>query len=237
MHLSLDMPRQPTDVSCGPTCLHAIYRFFGADSNLEQLIEDVPSLEDGGTLSVHLALHALARGFSARVISYNVRIFDPSWWNLDSSAMVAKLKQRIGHLKSKKLAKSHHAYVEFLEQGGELGFFDLNPESLKRLLAGGSPILTGLSATYLYREPRQDKHDKDDDVAGNPVGHFVVVTGWREEEQEVVVADPFGRNPFNPHGEYRVNVHRFINSVMLGIVTYDANLLVISPRPQTAGSR
>lgn len=229
------MPRQPNDASCGPTCLHAIYRYFGADSDLEQLIEDVPQLENGGTLSVHLAQHALQRGFAARIISYNVRIFDPSWWKLDPPALMAKLNQRIGHLKSKKLAKSHRAYIEFLQQGGELDFFDLNPDSLKRLLAMGSPILTGLSATYLYREPRQNKDDRNDDVAGNPVGHFVVVTGWREENQEVVVADPFGRNPFNPEGEYRVDVHRFINAVMLGIVTYDANLLVISLRPNSAG--
>ena len=53
----------------------------------------------------------------------------------------------------------------------------------------------------------------------------------------VTLIKPFEQNPFNPHGEYRVDVHRFINAVMLGILTYDGNLLVITPRdfrPATA---
>jgi hypothetical protein len=229
MHLQLDMPRQPTDTSCGPTCLHAIYRFYGVESDLGQLIDEIPQFEEGGTLSVHLAQHALRQGFSARIISYNLRIFDPTWSALPPAEVIANLEKRIPRLRDRKAIASHHAYVEFLQLGGRLEFFDLNPASLARLMAEGAPVLTGLSATYLYQEARQTPNGRYDDIGGAPVGHFLVVSGWDAATQEVLIEDPFELNPFHPDGEYRVDVHRFINAVMLGIVTYDANLLVITP--------
>ena len=72
---------------------------------------------------------------------------------------------------------------------------------------------------------------QDDDVAGYPVGHFVVLTGYLPDRREVLVADPYLRNPFARNGLYAVRLQRLINAVLLGIVTYDANLLVIEPGP------
>jgi hypothetical protein len=237
MHLPLDMPRQPTDTSCGPTCLHAIYRYFGVESDLARLVQEVPQFEEGGTLAVHLGLHAVRRGFSARIISYNLRIFDPTWWNLEPDELIAKLEARIATLTIEKAIHSHRAYVEFLRLGGEVRFLDLTPEMLERLLTQRVPIITGLSLTYLHQEPREQPDGREDDIGGSPVGHFVVVTGWRHESQEVIISDPIERDPFNPHAEYRVDVQRFINAVMLGIVSYDANLLMITPRSPRMATR
>jgi hypothetical protein len=229
MHLQLEMLRQPNDTSCGPTCLHAIYRFFGQEHPLNQIIEEIPKFEDGGTISVHLASHAQRRGFQSTLYSYNLRIFDPTWWNLSSSQLIDKLQSRIRYLESEKLIHAHLAYIAYLELGGRLKFRDLTPALLQRLLDKGAPILIGLSATYLYQSVRELPNCEDDDIAGQPVGHFVVATGFSEDSHEVIVTDPFEKNPFNPLGEYRVDVHRFINSIMLGIITYDANLLIITP--------
>ncbi len=229
MHLPLEMPAQPTESTCGPTCLHAIYRFYGRDYPLEKLIEEIERDEEGGTVSVHLALHALREGFRATTYSYNLRIFDPTWWTLEPVEVVEKLERRIPLLDDAKMIETHRAYVEFLQAGGRLRFHDLTPRLVNRLLARGTPILTGLSATYLYETVRELPNGQNDDVAGFPVGHFVVVNGFEEESDEIVISDPYRGNPFNPRGIYRVDTHRFINSVMLGIVTYDANLLLISP--------
>jgi len=47
-------------------------------------------------------------------------------------------------------------------------------------------------------------------------------------DKEVWIADPYSKNPYNSESrEYKVPVHRFINSVMLGVITYDANLLIL----------
>ncbi len=229
MHIPLEMPAQPSESTCGPTCLHAIYRFHGSDCSLEQLIDEIERDEDGGTVSVHLALHALRRGFGVTTYSYNLKIFDPTWWNLEPPEMIAKLEQRIPTLDDPKLAEAHRAYVEFLGLGGHLRFRDLTPGLVRHLLSKGTPILTGLSATYLYETVREQPDGRCDDIAGFPVGHFVVVNGFEDEADEVIVSDPYEGNPFNPRGRYRIAAHRFINAVMLGIVTYDANLLVLTP--------
>lgn len=237
MHLPLDMPRQPTDTSCGPTCLHAVYRYFGIESDLARLIDEVPQFEEGGTFGVHLGLHAVRRGLGAKIISYNLRVFDPTWARLDREALIEKIQARIPTLTVDKARAQHHAYVEFLRLGGEVAFIDLTPDNLTRLLGPRVPLITGLSATYLYQAPRELADGREDDVGGQPVGHFVVVNGWDAAAHEVVVTDPFERNPFNPAGEYRVDVNRFISAVMLGIVSYDANLLLIRPRSPRVAHR
>lgn len=223
------MLRQPTESTCGPTCLHALYRYYGKDFSLEDIIAAVPTNEDGGTTSVYLALHALRHGFKARSYSYNLRIFDPTWWGLSSAELAEKLLERAAVLDSPRLVETHHAYHRFLELGGEMRFQDLTPNLLRYLLNKGLPILTGLSATYLYQTIRETPEGKDDDILGYPVGHFLVINGLEEETGQVWVSDPYGGNPFHSHGRYRIDCHRLINAVMLGIVTYDANLLVIEP--------
>jgi hypothetical protein len=59
------------------------------------------------------------------------------------------------------------------------------------------------------------------------VGHFVVVSGYDAEKHEVTIHDPLRRNPISASGVYALPFRKFSNAVMLGILTYDANLLVI----------
>jgi hypothetical protein len=95
------------------------------------------------------------------------------------------------------------------------------------------PVLTGLSATYLYncsREAWIDNHGTYDDVRGYPTGHFVVLSGYDEKTHNVIVADPYRENPVSRNNYYSVKASRLINSIMLGILTFDANLLVIQTK-------
>ena len=78
--LEFDIQPQPDNTTCGPTCLHALYRFHGDEMELEQTIAEVPKLEEGGTLAVLLGCHALARGFDAHIITCNLQVFDPTWF-------------------------------------------------------------------------------------------------------------------------------------------------------------
>jgi hypothetical protein len=49
-----------------------------------------------------------------------------------------------------------------------------------------------------------------------------------------MVADPLHDNPGFGQQYYSVNVEHLISAIMLGIVTYDANLLMIEPAKQQA---
>src|SRR6185369_13364802 len=72
--LRLEILPQPDDITCGPTCLHAVYRYFGDVIGLDQVIEEVPQLETGGTLAVLLGCHALRRGYDATIYTYNLQV-------------------------------------------------------------------------------------------------------------------------------------------------------------------
>ena len=48
--LDLTILPQPTETTCGPTCLHAVYRYYGDKISLPKLVDEIPYLEDGGTI-------------------------------------------------------------------------------------------------------------------------------------------------------------------------------------------
>jgi hypothetical protein len=43
------------------------------------------------------------------------------------------------------------------------------------------------------------------------------------------VSDPYQKNPYDSTHAYWLSVDRVVNAVLLGIVTHDANLLIIHP--------
>ncbi|QKK02444.1 MAG: hypothetical protein HND55_07170 [Pseudomonadota bacterium] len=220
---------QPDTTTCGPTCLHAVYRHFGDDISLEQVIDEIHRLDHGGTLDVFLANHALYRGYRAAIHSWNLEVFDPTWFALGRRELAVKLRQQADFKQREKLSVATPGYLDFLASGGRIRFGDLNRALLRRLLSDGHPVLTGLSATYLYRGAREwGPADEDDDVRGEPVGHFVVLTGYRRETREVLIADPTSANPQGSQN-YGVHIDRVIGAILLGALTYDANLLVIRP--------
>lgn len=230
--LSLDVPlqAQPTDTSCGPTCLQAVYAYHGDRIGVDRLIEEIPSVDGGGTLAVLLGIHALKRGYRALLYTYNLRVFDPTWF-LPGVDMQAKLKEQI-RARGGKRREASRAYLEFLERGGEVRFEDLSASLIRKYLRRGQPILTGLSATFLYRSAREDPETtKDDDIRGDPLGHFVILKGYDAEKQMVVVADPYQGNPLSSDRAYEVPMERLINAILLGVLTYDANLLVLTREP------
>jgi len=228
--LELNLLPQPDDTTCGPTSLHAVYNYWNDDVPLEQVIAEVANLPEGGTLAVLLACHALRRGYDAEIYTYNLQIFDPSWFDGDVDVDIAeKLRAQKKVKRWRKLTHASDSYLEFLELGGKLRFEELNAALLDRFLVQEIPILTGLSATYLYGCAREHENHYDD-VQGEPMGHFVVICGYDPQTHEVQIADPLGDNPgFQAHF-YRVETDRLIAAILLGIVTYDANLLVITPR-------
>lgn len=229
--------RQPDDTTCGPTCLHAVYRHFGEVVPLDDLLPQVPTLEGGGTLGVLLATHAVRRGYKVKLITWNLQVFDPTWFKEGAPPLKDKLRARIAAKHESKMTVAANAYVDFLEAGGKIEFRDLEPDLLRKYLKRGVPILTGLSATFLYNDSRERGHDnKPDDIAGDPVGHFVVLTGYDKESREVLVSDPLYPNPLAREHTYPVRMQRVIGAIYLGVLTYDANLILIEPRSDTKGS-
>lgn len=234
--LKFEIHAQPDDESCGPTCLHSLYGFYGDEVPLKKVMAEIQRADYGGTLLEILACHALKRGYDATIYTYHLQMFDPTWFaedgDLHDPAGVRNLLQQ--QLEAKKgtprLAIATKAYREFLALGGKLRMEDLTANLIQRHIAEGTPIITGLSSTYLYRESRIIGVSQDDDVKGHPQGHFVMLVGYDSKKHEVTVADPLDQNPPFHTNRYRLPMTRIINAILLGILTHDANLLVVTPK-------
>ncbi len=229
--IELEIHSQPDDSTCGPTCLHAVYRFYGDTIPLGDVIAQVAPLETGGTLAVLLACHALRRGYRGTIYTYNLNLFDPSWFAEKEVDLSAKLRAQASAKRDAKLREATTAYLEFLSLGGEVRFEELDRRLITRHLRRGHPVLTGLSATYLYgcaREAGSEELDYDD-VGGVPTGHFVILCGYDAAKREIRVADPLQDNPRFGGRYYQVGLDRVLGAILLGVLTYDANFLILEP--------
>lgn len=231
--LYFDILSQPNQTTCGPTCLHAVYRFYGDPLPLDQIISEVKDLEGGGTLAVFLACHALRRGYRATIYTYNLKIFDPTWFGSTVGDISEKLRLQLKAKGDDALFNvATRAYLDYFSLGGRLRYEVLTAGLIRKYLKRGIPILTGLSATYLYDCAREYAKGYDlvyDDIRGESTGHFVVLSGYDKQERRVMIADPLLPNPVSASQYYRVHIYRLVCAIMLGILTYDGNLLIIEP--------
>lgn len=235
---SFKISAQPDDSTCGPTCLQAVYAHYGDKMTVKDVISETGQLADGGTLAVFLGCHALKRGYRVRLYTYNLQVFDPTWFRSPGVDLAERLQLQMQVKDSPKLHTASASYIDYLRLGGEIRMEVLNVELIRRYLKRQVPILTGLSATFLYGESREICSDiavtgktvVPDDIRGLPSGHFVVLCGYDPQRRTVLVADPLDPNPIARDHQYAVDIDRVFAAIMLGVVTYDANLLIIRPK-------
>jgi len=231
--LTLEILPQPTDETCGPACLHAVYRFFSDPVPLNHVVEEVTRLGTGGTLAAYLGSHALTRGYHATIYTYNLELFDPTWFTEAEVHLDERLREQAKAKSSRRLLAATSAHIEYLEAGGSIRFEELTPDLIRRILSRGLPIMTGLSATYLYGCAREVYDEVGgavyDSIRGSPTGHFVVLHGYDPSTDSVLVADPYLDNPLAQGHAYRVGIVRLLGAIMLGVLSYDGNLLFIEP--------
>jgi hypothetical protein len=232
--LTLEIQPQPTDETCGPACLHAVYRFLEDPLPLDTVVDEVTHLGTGGTLAAYLGLHALKRGYRATLYTYNLELFDPTWFTEPDDPIAKRLAQQVEAKPGReRLRVASEAHLEYLGAGGSIKFEELSPDLIRRILSRGVPIMTGLSATYLYGCAREvysaEGFATYDAVSGFPTGHFVVLHGYDPSTDSVLVADPYHGNPLSDGHNYRVGIVRLLGAIMLGVLSYDGNLLVIEP--------
>jgi hypothetical protein len=231
MELPVVIERQPDYTTCGPTALHAVYRYYNDPIELSTVIQETSKLPGGGTLGVHLSVHALRRGYEVDTWVCNVRHMDPTWFQQETD-LLPKLKARWdakGLTGDPRYGPGLQAVEEYLELGGKVLWGDLTPDLIGQTLAGGNPLLTGTNGTYLYQCSRETENGPDD-VRGDAFGHFIVLCGYRSADQSVAIADPLLDNPAHGTKYYRAGVFRLLGAIFLGVGSDDGNLLRIRPK-------
>jgi hypothetical protein len=228
---------QPDETTCGPTCLHAVYRYWQNIDALSSVIARTGRLEHGGTLAVFLACDALRLGFDATIYTCNLNVFDPTWF-LPGVDIAQRLRLQSQVKMDYRLQTATTGYLEFLSLGGRLRLLELSRSLIHGYLRRGIPIITGLSATFLYRSRREyGIDDTPDDIRGVPSGHFVVIAGYDRVRRTLLVIDPYYKNPYASTHEYWLSAERVLGAVLLGMATHDANLLIIRPKAHPSGKK
>ncbi len=235
--IDINIHSQPTDETCGATCLQSIYNYYGLNISLNTVINEVERSISGGTLAPLLGKHALQNGFHTTIYVNDLTVFDPTWFKHGAACsehLHKKLEAQLKHKTNPGIEHASIAYQQYLRSGGIVRFRTLNVKLLKTYFEKKIPILTGLSATYLYLSAREHFTPEGvstyDDIRGTPCGHFVVLCGYDEKKKRIIVADPHRENPLSHNNYYTVSSHHLINAIMLGVFTYDANLLIIEPK-------
>ncbi len=224
---------QPDETTCGPSCLHAVYRSYGDDIPIEQLTEEIRALPGGGTLAVYLAHHALKRGYDATIYTCDLRIFDPTWFEEGGPDPAERLRARKELKKSDRNRAATSAYAKFLDAGGQVRLRDLTGGLIAEHIGERTPVIAGLCSTWLYRCAREREDDfEPDDICGEPTGHFVVLHGVDLDRDTIEIADPYLHKPVPGSHAYAIQTERLIGALYLGTITYDAKLLVIRPRAE-----
>ncbi len=224
----IQIQSQPTETTCGPTCLSAIYKFLKIPIPLKETIAEVRYLDTGGTMGEALGINALENKLNAIIYTHNLHVFDPTWFKLSRVGLINKLKKQAKAPKTLKIKKSSKLYIDFLRMGGKVKFEHLTPQFLHQLLVDKGPVIVGLSSTYLYMCERERNDDNEfDDIYGSPQGHFVILAGMKKNGSHVLIYDPLDDNPISNTNTYTVSTTLFINSILIGAITYDANIVVI----------
>src|SRR5205814_596326 len=102
--------------------------------------------------------------------TYNLQVFDPTWFREGALPVAGKLMTLAESRTDRKLRAAARAYIEYLALGGALRFEDLTSDLLRKYLKRGTPVLTGLSSTFLYRAARELPTNEPDDIRGHPSG-------------------------------------------------------------------
>ncbi len=158
--LGFTVEPQPDDVTCGPACLHGVYRHYGDPISLESVMSDLKMLEEGGTLDVFLANHALAAAtrprYTPTTCSCSIR---PGSTCRATSCVLGSKRRRPSRRNVLDCKPPLAATTSSCGSAASSSLRDLEPALLRNLLNRGTPVITGLSATFLYRSVRDVPDD------------------------------------------------------------------------------
>ena len=151
----LDVRRfvQPDDLSCGPTCLAQVYRYYGHDKRaVRTVIDETARNPDGGTLAVYLGVSALRNGFGAASTRTTCGSSIPPGGSSPAAiAQAGEAAPAPGRPARPKLQRSRAAYIEFLGPRRQGALPELTRELMVRILAAAVTPSSRVGATYLYR--------------------------------------------------------------------------------------
>lgn len=229
--MKLKVPRfKQKPFTCGPSALQQILAYYGVKKSLNEILKNFKMYEYG-TWDFDLLSYVLRLGFKAEITTYNLDIFDPTWFKLSRKKLIKKLKSRL------KYAKPFHkqgirSCIRFLELGGRIRFKIITEKIIKDYLRKKIPVIACFCFTALWKCKRAySKKTKkgyksiSNDIRGVPEGHFIVISGYAKDK--FFVTDPSYNIPVSKTGKYSVPIKDLIAYILMKDY---GNICVIKPK-------
>jgi len=206
-------------ITCGPSSLQQVLTYYGKKITLDEILKEVKMFKYG-TWTSYLGIYAIKHGFNAKRIYYDVNYIDPSWFKLSRDRLIRKLQVALKKEKSKIRKDGIISLLDYLKTNGKIIFQIPSKKLLIDYLRRKIPIIMCLSSTILYKRRRFDlKKDKRSEY-GKPVGHFVVIGGYKNGN--FIINDPHARYG----GVYEVSEDKLIFAWLF----WGGDSLIIEPK-------
>lgn len=212
---------QKTAYSCIPACLQQVFGYFAKPISQKEIMKNIKNPQNGMSIPAAGAF-AKKYGFRPIIITNNINIFDPSWFNLSNEKLLMDLQKR------KKFVNKYNQslindYLEYLKLGGRISFKTINQGLLTKYLSQNIPIIMELSSTFLYKKRKSTKPGRFNDAfKGEIEGHGIVVAGFDKNKFKVV--DPDSKsNPYSKSGIYWV----FIDELIMSFASLEGKSLLL----------
>ena len=226
MKILLNVPRykQPP-MECGPTCLKEVFDFYNYKIDLKTIIKGTKSEKKYIDWDYKLGLFALKCGFKVDVYTLTTDIFDPTWYNFKKDVLLKQLKKRLNFVSknNKKDVKDGYIWwwykpalesiIKFIKAGGNIKFVPISKNLIIKLLKKGIPIIAPLNSTLIYKIRRVYRNNFDD-IKGEYVGHFIVISGYDSRKDKFILVDS-DRMADKRKGIIKVDADLLINSIIM----------------------
>ena len=193
---------QIINYSCMPACLQQVFNYYKKSISQKEILNSL-KIPGRGMSIPRAGMYTIERGFNPIIVSNNIYIFDPAWFDLNKTELIKKLVKRKRFIDEYGQSVISD-YLAYLKAGGKIEFNTVCSDLIKKYLIQGKPIVIELASNYLYKKSKSSKQGKfDDPVRGKIDGHGVVVAGFSKSKFKII--DPDSKsNPYSKNGIYWV---------------------------------
>lgn len=202
--------------TCGPCCMAMVYGIKGKKISMKDILKDFHHGEKGDpTYPPQLARHFLKNGFKTRLTISNSRVISPAWKNIPKQELIENLKLWLTLHQKNDWRGYGLELLFYLQEGGEIALQSYTSKILKDMLDKSSLLILGVDEDWVWEHRFRAEGSKRiiDEIRGGVEGHFVLVTGHKDDKFHVL--DPFPTHIEGRHGAYDIDVDQLTNASLI----------------------
>ena len=175
------------NAECAVASMASVSNFYRSDLDYEYMRDLVgrsfPNFSKEGLDTGEMCIVLNKVGFRrVSIVSTDVGIFDYKWRTFSKQKMKETLKLKIKKTKNKddkEYAKLYYKFLDFNKNNKLILDYEFDKYIVKEI-DKNRPLLLSFNWNILFREPKRDKNEVEDQFTGEYMYHAVVVCGYNK---------------------------------------------------------